>query len=179
VSESLAPRSRALIPQGPPAPGRLVILACPPALCPHVEFGISSVLATPTSLTWAAQPAHPGTLRAELEYTAPAGAAEGLVARLRGVGQVWFEVVEGGVAGADAHRYAYDPDLGIHHALLAANGDVLVPEGPVRALVGRSRDTGELQQGLARLLGDAWDASLDPLRAGGDGASVTWLRRTG
>jgi hypothetical protein len=167
------------MPAGPPAPGRLTVLSCPPPLCPHVEFAVSAVLATPVSLTWSAQPAVPGQLYAELEYVAAAGAAEGLAARLRGLGPVRFEVVEGTVSGADAHRYAYDPDLGVHHATLAANGDVTVGEGQLRALLGRSGDGAALAQGLSKLLGDAWDVALDPLRAGGDGATVSWLRRTG
>lgn len=170
---------RALLPSGPPAPGRLTILACPGVLCPHLEFAVAAVLETPVSLAWTAQPERPGTLCAELEYVAPAGAAEALVARLRTLNVVTFEVVEGAVAGADSHRYCFEPDLGVHHAVLASNGDVVIPEGPLRALLGRARDGAAVAQGLSRLLGDAWDTVLDPLRVGGDGAPVSWLRRTG
>jgi hypothetical protein len=170
---------RALLPSGPPAPGRLSILACPGAICPHLEFAVATVLETPVSLIWTAQPERVGTLCAELEYVAPAGTAEALVARLRSLNVVTFEVIEGSVAGADAHRYCFDPDLGIHHAALASNGDVVIAEGPLRALLGRSRDGVAVAQGLSQLLGDAWDTVLDPLRVGGDGAPVSWLRRTG
>jgi hypothetical protein len=170
---------RALLPSGPPAPGRLSILACPAALCPHLEFAVAAVLEQPVSLAWSAQPERTGALCAELEYVAPAGTAEAFVARLRALNVVTFEVVEGAVAGADAHRYCFEPDLGVHHAVLASNGDVVIPEGPLRALLGRSRDGAAVAQGLSRLLGDAWDTVLDPLRVGGDGAPVSWLRRTG
>lgn len=165
-------------------PGRLHVLSCPPPLCPHVEFGAAAVLGTPVSLAWSPQPGLPGLLQATLDWAAASGTAAALAGRLRGLGPVRFDVVEGPVAGADAERYCYDPDLGLHHAALAANGDVVVGEGPLRALLAVSR-TGcpgapeKLAQGLERLLGQPWDEVLDPLRAGGEGAPVTWLRRTG
>jgi len=169
---------------GRTVPGRLVVLSCPPALCPHVEFAVAGALGCPVSLTWTGQPALPGALQAALEVAVPPGTAAVLVARLRRLGPVRFEVVEGPSGGTDAERYAYDPDLGLHRAPLAANGDVVVGEGPLRALLAGALGDGDradlsLAVGLERLLGVAWDAALDPLRAGGDGAPVSWLRATG
>lgn len=159
--------------------GTLVVLACPPALCPHLEFGVSAVLQTPVSLTWTAQPDCPGSLYAALEWRAVPGTAGRLAARLRSLGRVAFEVVEGPSPGCDAERYAHTPDLGLHRAAISANGDVVIGEAALRALLERADGPGALAQGLERLLGSAWDDALEPLRRGGHGAPVTWLRRTG
>jgi len=161
-------------------PGRLHVLSCPPPLCPHVEFAAAAVLATPVSLVWTAQPEVAGALQAVLDFSAPTGTVGMLAARLRRLGAVRFDAVEGPAAGVDAERYSFDPDLGLHHAGVAANGDVVVAEGPLRALLAATvGEPGALAHGLERLLGVAWDAALEPLRAGGEGAPVSWLRRTG
>jgi len=116
---------------------------------------------------------------AALEWRATAGAAGRLASRLRGLGPLAFEVVEGPAAGCDAERYAYTPELGLFRGSLAASGDVLVGEGPLRALLLETAGRAQLAAGLRRLIGTDWDDALEPLRQGGDGAPVTWLRQTG
>lgn len=172
-------------------PARLVVLSCPPALCPHVEFAVASVLGAPVALRWTAQPALPGTLTAAADVAGAPGLASRLAGRLRALGPVRFEVADEAVPGcpatgraSDPERYSYTPDLGLFQTSLSASGDVMVGEGPLRALLEASSDRpggggAELAHGLQRLLGTAWDAELEPLRHGGAGAPVSWLRRTG
>lgn len=160
-------------------PGVLVVLACSPPLCPHVEFAVSAVLSTPVSLTWVAQPSRPGQLYAALEWRSSAGTAGRLAGRLRGIGPIAYEVVEGPATGCDSERYSFTPELGLHRASISANGDVTVGESALRALLDRPASQETLAHGLERLLGTAWDDALEPLRRGGHGAPVTWLRRTG
>jgi hypothetical protein len=160
-------------------PGTLVVLACPPPLCPHLEFAVSAVLAAPVSLTWSSQPAAPGKLYAGLEWRAAPATAGRLASRLRRLGQVFFETVEGPSVGCDAERYSFTPELGMHRASIGANGDVVVGEVPLRALLERGEARDSLARGLHRLLGTQWDDVLEPLRRGAHGAPVTWLRRTG
>jgi hypothetical protein len=160
-------------------PGMLAVLACPPALCPHLEFALSSALSSPVSLTWTPQPGRPGSLYAGLEFRAAPGTAGRLAAGLRRLGHLSFEVVEGPSPGCDAERYSYVPDLGLHRAAIAANGDVVVGEAALRALLDRGEGRESLARGVHRLLGTAWDDALEPLRRGAHGAPVTWLRRTG
>ena len=159
-------------------PGVLAVLACPPALCPHLEFAAAAVLKAPVSLGWDAQPAAPGMLHTRLEWFGRAGTAGRLAGRLRGLGVVRFDVVEGPSAGCDPERYSYHPTLGLFRASIGADGGIVVGEGPLRALLERERGQA-LAQGLQRLLGTAWDEALEPLRRGGDGAPVTLLSRTG
>ncbi|MGF7233756.1 MAG: DUF3145 domain-containing protein [Frankia sp.] len=163
---------------GSTVPGVLAVLACPPAVCPHLEFGVSSVLAAPVSLTWTPQPSAPGTLYAALEWRAGPGTAGRLASRLRGLGVVSFEVVEGPSAGVDSERFSFTPSLGLHRAAIAANGDVVVGEAALRALMTRTAPE-TVVRGLGKLLGTAWDDALEPLRRGAHGAPVSLLRRTG
>ena len=90
-------------------------------------------------------------------------------------------------------------------AVVGANGDVLVPEnrlraaielaasakaagrganarlGPLRELHGPRHPAlgGSLEDEIARLIGEPWDAELEPFRRAGAGAPVRWLNATG
>ena len=166
-------------------PGVLAVLACPPALCPHLEFAAAAVLAAPVSLSWSAQPALSGHLRATLEWQARRGTAGRLASRMRGLGTVRFDVVEGPSAGCDAERYSFDPALGLFRAGIAADGGIVVREEMLRSLLaehsadGGARPATSLDEGLRNLLGEAWDDALEPLRQGADGGPVTFLSQTG
>jgi Protein of unknown function (DUF3145) len=160
-------------------PGVLTILSCPPPLCPHVEFAVAAALGVPAPLDWSAQPARPTMAFAALEWRANAGAAGQLASRLRQLGGLTFEVVEGPAEGCDAERYAYTPELGLFHGAIGANGDTVVGEGQLRALLAETVGRGQLAAGVHKLIGTDWDEALEPLRQGGDGAPVTWLRQTG
>ena len=154
----------------------LAILSCPPAMCPHVEFAIAAVLATPIRLQWSVQPARPATFFATAECKAEPGTAGRLTARLRGMDPISFEVVEGPAPVGE--RYSYSPSLGLFRADLAPNGDITVGEQRLRDLLGRAEGP-SLAAGIDRLLGAAWDEELEPLRRAGEGAAITTLRRTG
>ena len=160
-------------------PGVLTVLSCPPPLCPHVEFAVAAALGVPAALQWSNQPARPGMAYAALEWRAEAGAAGRLASRLKGLGSIVFEVTCGPAAGCDSERYSFSPELGLFHANTAANGDIIVGEGQLRALAEEAHGRSALVTGLHQLIGTDWDAELEPLRQGGDGAPVTWLRRTG
>lgn len=171
---------------GMPATARLTVLACPAPLCPHVEFAVAAVLGVPVGLRWVEQPAALGSLTATAELRGAPGLGGRVAARLLTLGPVRYEVLEDAAAGVDAERHSYTPDLGLFRTALAANGDVTVTEGSLRALLDRSPRAGAadaadatLAHGLERLLGTAWDEELEPLRRGGDGAPVSWLRRVG
>jgi len=148
-----------------------------------LEFALSTELEQPVGLRWSAQRADPGTLTAAVDLLGVDGMAGRIAARLRRLGPVRFEVTEAASPGADAERYAYTPDLGLFRAALSANGDIVVTEGQLRALLVESHDATAaavtLAHGLERLLGTAWDEELEPLRRGGAEAPVSWLRRVG
>ena len=55
--------------------GVVYVHSAPAAICPHVEWAIGSVTGGRVTLSWTAQPALPGTLRADLAWSGPAGTA--------------------------------------------------------------------------------------------------------
>jgi hypothetical protein len=154
-------------------------------------------------MPWVDQPAAPGSMRAELTWQGKPGAAGAITSALAGWNLVRFEVTEDASPGCDAMRYSHTPALGTFSAVVAANGDVLVPEGRLRAAIalatsatsGRAEDAlgtlrdlhgprhpalgGSLEAELGLLLGQPWDDELEPFRRAGDGAPVRWLNATG
>jgi hypothetical protein len=175
--------------------GVLHVHSAPPALCPHLEWAVAGVLGLPVSLPWVSQPAAPGMLRAELNWQGRPGTAASITSALAGWNRLRFEVTELASPGCDALRFSYTPDLGLFSAVTMANGDILVPEGRLRAAMtvaaaaasGVVRLAGgngpepasSLEEELARLLGEPWDDELEPFRCAADGAPVRWLHATG
>jgi hypothetical protein len=72
-------------------------------------------------------------LRAELNWQGRPGTAGAITSALAGWNLLRFEVTEEASPGCDAVRYSCTPSLGTFSAVTSANGDVLVPEGRLRA----------------------------------------------
>ncbi len=186
--------------------GVLHVHCAPPALCPHIEWAVAGVLGVQVSLPWVDQPAAPGTLRAELTWCGKPGAAGRITSALAAWNRIRFEATEEASAGCDAVRYSYTPALGTFTAVISACGDIMIPEGRLRAAMslaaaasaapGRRADAelrtlqelhgpshpalgGSLEAELALLLGQPWDDELEPFRRAADGAPVRWLNATG
>jgi hypothetical protein len=156
-------------------------------------------------MPWIDQPAAPGSVRAELTWQGAPGAAGTITSALASWGLVRFEVTEEASPGCDGVRYSVTPALGTFCAAVAANGDVMISENRVRAAmelaasaraaagnghagIGSLQElhgprhpalSGSLEDELALLLGDPWDAELEPFRRASDGAPVRWLHATG
>jgi uncharacterized protein DUF3145 len=161
--------------------GVLYVHSAPPALCPHIEWAVAGIVGAPVSMPWAGQPASPGSLRAELTWQARPGTAGAITSALAGWNRLRFEVTEDSSPGCDGVRHCYTPDLGTFTAVTAANGDIVVPEDRLRAVLERAARVGSapLEQELGLLLGKAWDNELEPFRRAADGAPVRWLNATG
>lgn len=143
------------------ARGVLHVHACAPALCPHVSWAVGRVLGVRMHLSWTAQPVAPGSLRTECEWVGQPGTAGRLASALRGWPQLRFEATEEPSSGCDGQRYSATPSLGLFGSPTSANGDVMVGEDRLRSLLASGTDP---SAGLTRLLGDAWDAELEPYR---------------
>jgi hypothetical protein len=165
--------------------GVLYVHSAPSALCPHIEWAVAGVVGVPVSLPWVNQPAAPGLLRSELTWTGRPGAAGAITSALAGWNRLRFEVTEEASPGCDPVRYSYTPDQGTFSCVTAANGDVLIPEGRLRAAMtlaacpAPGRPQVPLETELARLLGQPWDDELEPFRCAAEGAPVRWLHATG
>jgi Protein of unknown function (DUF3145) len=177
--------------------GVLQVHSAPPALCPHVEWAVAGVIGVSVNLPWVNQAAAPGMVRAELDWQGSPGMSGAITSALAGWSRLRFEVTEEASPGCDAIRYSYTPDLGVFSAVTSANGDILIPEGRLRAamMVAAATDLvshagsgaagssaggmSSLEEEIARLLGQPWDDELEPFRCAGDGAPVRWLHATG
>jgi Protein of unknown function (DUF3145) len=157
--------------------GVVFIHCCPAALGPHVEWAIAGVLGLPVKLSWTSQPAAPATLRSDATWIGPVGTAARIAAALRSWPMLVFEVTEEATAVSDGERLAFVPGRGFHRSMVAANGDVVVGEERVRALLNRARSADDFAHGLNELLGSAWDAELEPYRQAGDGVPISLLHK--
>lgn len=153
--------------------GVVYIHSSPAALCPHVEWALSDALDCRANLKWTAQPAFDGQLRATTNWAGPVGTGSRLASVLRSWQMLRFEVTEDPSDGVDGERYSHVPGLGLWHGTTSANGDVVVGEQRLRALMAQGR--AGLADQLDLALGSAWDAELEQFRIGGVGAEVTWL----
>jgi len=159
--------------------GVVYVHSSPAAVCPHVEWAISGTLGTRASLQWTAQPAAAGQLRAESAWTGEVGTGGALVKALRAWPMLRFEVTEEPSPGVDGERFCHVPGLGLWRARISANGDVVVGEDQLRALVAVARGAEAFAHQVDQLLGAAWDDALEPFRRAGDGAPVAWLHQVG
>jgi hypothetical protein len=180
--------------------GVLQIHSAPPALSPHVEWAVAGIFGVPVTLHWIDQPAAPGSVRTELSWQGRVGASGALASALAAWKLLRFEVTEEASPGCDAMRYGYTPSLGLFSASVSACGDIMISENRLRdvmTLAGAGRDGdelgelrdlhslrhpalgGSLEEELTLLLGDAWDAELEPFRHASAGAPVRWLHATG
>jgi len=63
--------------------GVVYVHASPAAVCPHVEWALSSTLQSKANLVWTPQPAMPGQLRAVTNWVGPVGTGARLANALR------------------------------------------------------------------------------------------------
>ncbi|MCY7340349.1 MAG: DUF3145 domain-containing protein [Pseudonocardia sp.] len=160
------------------ARGVVFVHSSPTAVCPHVEWAISGVLSTRVSLQWTAQPAVNGQLRAECTWNGPVGSGGALAGALRAWPMLRFEVTEEPSPGVDGERFCHVPALGLWRGRTSANGDIVVGEDQLRALL-EQVPAGQVPGRVHELLGSAWDDELESFRPAGDGAPITWLHQVG
>lgn len=160
--------------------GALYIHSAPAALCPHIEWAISSVVERHTTLEWVPQPASPGMLRAEMAWAGPQGTGAVLTSTLRGWAHLRYEITEEASRGVDAGRWSHTPELGIFHATTDVAGNILISEDRIRYAYEQGRgNPAAVYHELSIALGEAWDEELEPFRAASDGAPIRWLHHVG
>jgi hypothetical protein len=192
--------------------GVLQIHSAPPALSPHIEWAVAGTFGVPVKLFWIEQPAAPGTMRTELAWEGRPGMSGALASALAAWNLLRFEVTEDASPGCDATRYSCTPSLGVFQATVGANGDIMIGENRLRAVMtlaasaqapghGRLQSAGHdgdqlgtlrelhgprhpalggsLEAELSLLLGEPWDAELEPFRHASAGAPVRWLHAVG
>lgn len=162
------------------ARGVLFIHSVTPAVQPHVEWAVSSVLGYPVHIDWTKQPALPQMNRGEMAWTGEVGTGAMLASALGGWEHLRFEVTEEATPISDGGRWSCTPGLGIFYAQTDSVGNVVVPENRIRTAIEQSNgDAAEMRRLLDIALGQAWDDELEVFRYAGAGAPVRWLHRVG
>ncbi len=158
--------------------GVVFLHACPRALSPHVEWALATVLGTAVRLDWADQPVDPGSVRAEIVWSGPAGTGARIVTALLAFKQLRHEVTEEASAGRTGERFAASPVLGLFRADIGPHGDVMVSEDRLRAAIAHAALTGDaLEDEVSRLVGAPWDDELEPYRCAHEGSTVRVLHQ--
>jgi len=179
----------ALVDRRPTTPvGRRVVVcihSCPRSLVTQVGWLMAEVAGV-TSLGWDEQPLEPASQRTEITVTRRSAVAAALASRLAGLGRLRFEILVMAQEEGTGERYCSTPRLGLHRCLTDGLGEVLVPEGMLRGILAglapvpasRTPLSGlplpgmpatetptSAGEGIAVLLGVAWEEELEPFRA--------------
>lgn len=157
--------------------GVIYIHSSPAAICPHIEWAVAGVLGSKVTMSWTAQPASPGLLRADASWVGQPGDAGKIVSALKAWPMLRFEITEDPSPGYDGERICHLPGRPIWRATTSANGDVMVGEDQLRALLSAGGGADAIEHALSGLLGTQIDAELEPYRRAGDGGPVTWLHQ--
>src|SRR5215813_5745 len=115
--------------------GVLQIHSAPPALSPHIEWAVAGIFGVPVSLHWIEQPAAPGSVRTGLDWQGRPGTSGEIASALASWNLLRFEISEDASQGCDAVRYSFTPALGMFSAAVSANGDIMVSENRLRAVL--------------------------------------------
>ena len=90
-----------------------------------------------------------------------------------------FEVTEDASHGQDGERICHVPGRAIWRATVSANGDVMLSEDRIRAVLRENFSAEAIRHALADALGADVDAELEAYRSAGEGSAVTWLHQVG
>ena len=144
--------------------GRILIYSAPAALQEHITWAIEQGLGQVIKLPWQNQPLNPSSKALELEYKHQMPVAAKLATALKAWHYIRFEIREINKSTQDATYYRATPDLGLHQAHLASNGDVVLNENQVNTILKNSITHDRLINNLENALGNTWEAELEPYR---------------
>ena len=144
--------------------GRIHIYSAPAALTQHIEWAINQHLNQLVKLSWVNQSLSPGCLATELEYQSRLPVAAKIATALKSWHYIRFEIRQINLQTLDATLYRITPDLGLHQASLASNGDIVINENQLNQIINNSYSHKMLQSNLESALGNQWEIELEPYR---------------
>lgn len=160
--------------------GVVLVHSASTAMTLHVEWALGRILGSTPTIEWTKQPVLPGSMRCELSWTGAPGTGAKIASELRGWDGLRYEVTEEASPGHDGSRWMHTPSLRLRHFPTSANGDFYLTENRIRDMLEISMGSPEaIFDMLGELLGEDYDAELEPFRHAGDGAPVRWLHKVG
>ena len=144
--------------------GRILIYSTPAALTQHIEWALNQNLGYQVEPNWVNQPLSPGAKATELDFNSDQPVAAKIAKALISWRYLRFEITQRCKKSGDTTLYRITPDLGLHQASLASNGDVVLNEHQVNQLIKNAVSHKKLQIELENALGNQWDIELEPYR---------------
>ena len=147
-----------------PYAGRIHIYSTPAALTQHIEWALIQSIGSGVEPNWINQPLIPGCKALEVEYQGRQPIAAKLATALIKWRYLRFEITEQSLLTGDATLYRITPDLGLHQASIASNGDVTLNEHQLNQIISNAISHKKLQVDLEKALGNQWEIELEPFR---------------
>ena len=150
--------------------GDLRIYSAPKALLRHIEWSLNTIFEEHVSIEWINQPLSAGTFACEIHWRAKKARASKIASTLKSWHFIRFDVREFPTEGGEGVLYRCTPDLGLHQAVTASTGDIMIHENRLVSIMKSSslseRTYERLQSALNEALGVAWDEELECYRRG-------------
>jgi len=146
--------------------GDLRIYSAPKALLRHIQWSLNAIFDEKIKMEWVAQPLAAGTFACEVQWRSNKEYASKIAATLKSWHFIRFEVREFPTEGGEGVLYRCTPELGLHQAVTASTGDVMIHENRIMTILSNSKGFETLREGLHEALGIAWDGELECYRRG-------------
>lgn len=152
--------------------GRILIYSTPAALTQHIEWALNQNLGDQVVANWVNQSLVPGAKATEVNFCSDQPVAAKIAKALITWRYLRFEIYEQSSATGDATLYRITPDLGLHQASLASNGDVVLNEHQLNQLIKNAVSHKKLRSEIEKALGNSWEIELEPYRLSLAGGSA-------
>ena len=146
--------------------GDLRIYSAPKALLRHIEWSLNTIFEEHVTIEWMAQPLSAGTYACEINWRARKPRASKIASTLKSWHFIRFDVREFPTEGGEGVLYRCTPDLGLHQAVTASTGDVMIHENRIVSIMKASMSYEKLRDALNQALGMEWDEELECYRKG-------------
>jgi hypothetical protein len=146
--------------------GDLRIYSAPKALLRHIQWSLNQILGYPAELSWEEQHLSPGCFATQYQWRDFKPVASKIASNLKSWHYLRFEVREYSTNGGEGILYRCTPDLGLHQAVTASTGDVMIHENRLVSALEHNLSYESLQAALRESLGMAWDEELESYRRG-------------
>jgi hypothetical protein len=152
--------------------GDLRIYSAPRALLRHIEWSLNAIFDETLSLSWVAQHLSAGTHACEFQWRNEKERASKIASTLKSWHFIRFEVREFPLDGGEGVLYRCTPDTGLHQAVTASTGDVMIHENRIVSLMSQAKSYETLRESMQLAIGSAWDEELECYRRGIDDAGL-------
>jgi len=128
--------------------GDLRIYSAPKALLRHIEWSLNTIFEEHVTIEWMTQPLSAGTYACEINWRARKPRASKIASTLKSWHFIRFDVREFPTEGGEGVLYRCTPDLGLHQAVTASTGDVMIHENRLVSAIGSK--IGDFRAGMVK-----------------------------